>query len=239
LPANGSRRSCSLSPEDKKHADCTRWPRLPPLPPVFSGLCAETIFDQHCAIGAAYSMPSRRSALKARLAIVAGGTAHSGDGCRDLAAQLLAAKNLQLRICGKCAEILPTFQRVFFNREYAGSNPPRSARHSGAQLRFLKNAKKGRKQGFSRIRYRLQAPNSLFLGRQLPKVSGYVRQYSPFAKTTAGDRVRSELRRPSCSAFDPFSSHLFVKSGVSKQVLHDEGGSRFSVLISFLTKGFE
>jgi len=41
-----------------------------------------------------------------------------------------AAWSLRPRIQGKCGEILPTFQKAFFNRECASSNPPRSANHS-------------------------------------------------------------------------------------------------------------
>jgi hypothetical protein len=41
--------------------------------------------------------------------------------------------------------------------------------------------------GFSRVGYRLQTPKSLILGRQLPKVSSHVGEYSRFAETFGGD----------------------------------------------------
>jgi hypothetical protein len=46
---------------------------------------------------------------------------------------------------------------------------------------------------FSRVRYGLQTPNSLISGRQSPKVSGHIREYSRFAETVGGDLVRSLL----------------------------------------------
>jgi len=55
--------------------------------------------------------------------------------------------------------------------------------------------------GFSYVRIGLQAPNSLILGRQLPKVSGHVREYSRFEETFGGEEVRSALHGPSCSPF--------------------------------------
>jgi hypothetical protein len=47
--------------------------------------------------------------------------------------------------------------------------------------------------GFSRVRLRLQTPNSATAGRQSAKVSGHTPEYSRFAETVGGDRVRSRL----------------------------------------------
>jgi hypothetical protein len=57
-------------------------------------------------------------------------------------------------------------------------------------------------RGFSSTRDRLQALNLLILERQLPKVSGHVREYSRFAETTGGDRFRYVLRGSPYSPFD-------------------------------------
>jgi hypothetical protein len=45
--------------------------------------------------------------------------------------------------------------------------------------------------GFSRVRLRLQTPKSAIAGRQSAKVSDHTREYSRFAETVGGDRVRS------------------------------------------------
>jgi hypothetical protein len=53
-----------------------------------------------------------------------------------------SCKSLQPQISRISAEIPPTFQRAFLNRECAGSNPPRSARQSDNwRLRSLKSEK--------------------------------------------------------------------------------------------------
>ena len=76
-------------------------------------------------------------------------------------AQLPAAKVLQPQIWRKSAEIPPTFQRAFLNREYASSNPPRSARQSDNwRLLSLKSYKCPPIAAFCRFTLRLQAPDS-------------------------------------------------------------------------------
>ena len=61
--------------------------------------------------------------------------------------------------------------------------------------------------GFSRGRLSLQTPKSAIAGRQLAKVSGHTREYSRFAETVGGDRVRSRLppggRSPSWDVLGP------------------------------------
>ena len=65
--------------------------------------------------------------------------------------------------------------------------------------------------GFSRIRFRLQTPNSPIFGRELPKVSGHVRDYSRFAETAAGDRVRSRLPPDRTMSSNPSRSAGFAE----------------------------
>ena len=65
-----------------------------------------------------------------------------------------------------------------------------------------KAQEKAGNSGFLRIRFSLQAPNSPILGRQLPKVSSRIREYSRFAETLARDLVRYALQGAPSSPFD-------------------------------------
>ena len=56
-------------------------------------------------------------------------TASSRDGCVSSVLSLQLQKSPTPNFAGS-AEILPTYQRVFLNRECASSNPPRSASQS-------------------------------------------------------------------------------------------------------------
>jgi hypothetical protein len=69
---------------------------------------------------------------------------------------------------GKCREIPPTFQRAFSNREYASSNPPRSATHSAFQRSSFLTTRKARQmrafpiaQGLQRRSFALFRPRTL------------------------------------------------------------------------------
>jgi hypothetical protein len=57
-----------------------------------------------------------------------------------------------------------------------------------------------RNAGFSRVRFCLRTPVSPDVRWKLPKVSGLLREYSRFAETFAGDRVRPRLPREGTSA---------------------------------------
>src|SRR6202140_418332 len=105
-----------------------------------------------------------------------------------------SCKSLQHQISRKSAEIPPTFQRAFLNRECASSNPPRSARQSvNWRLYSRKSHKCPPIAVFCRLARRLQAPNSDNLRAKSPIVSGKYLKYSRFWETATGDRVRSGL----------------------------------------------
>src|ERR1700733_13161879 len=55
-----------------------------------------------------------------------------------------SCKSLQQQISMKIAEIPPTFQRAFLNRECGSSNPPRSARQSGSRRKYPSKERKAR-----------------------------------------------------------------------------------------------
>src|ERR1700733_5139139 len=55
-----------------------------------------------------------------------------------------SCKSLQQQISMKIAEIPPTFQRAFLNRECGSSNPPRSAKHSAFQRISFFSSRKAR-----------------------------------------------------------------------------------------------
>jgi hypothetical protein len=83
--------------------------------------------------------------------------------------------SLQPQILGKSAEILPTFQRAFFNLECASSNPPRSANQSYTwRLCSHKSHKLPPVAGFCELATGLQTPISLNSEAKMPIVSGGV-----------------------------------------------------------------
>ena len=75
-------------------------------------------------------------------------------------------------------------------RRFESSRP---SQHSGVRSSSPGNARLGVNARFPRVRFRLQTPNSVISGRQLPKVSSHDREYSRFADTVGGDSVRSRL----------------------------------------------
>jgi hypothetical protein len=105
-----------------------------------------------------------------------------------------SCKSLQPQISRISAEIPPTFQRAFLNRECAGSNPPRSARHSCVRPGLPRDARMGRNPGFSRIRFSLWTPGLPRLRRKSAKISGLLRNYSRFGEIMSGDRFDHDCR---------------------------------------------
>jgi hypothetical protein len=106
-----------------------------------------------------------------------------------------SCKSLQPQISRKSAEIPPTFQRAFLNRECPSSNPAKSARHSlSYRLCALESNKCLPIAGFCEVAIRLYTPNSNNLGAKSPIVSGLLLKYSRFLETGARDRARSALR---------------------------------------------
>jgi hypothetical protein len=70
-------------------------------------------------------------------------------------------------------------------------DPFQVSRDSGIRPRSLGNARMAGNAGFSRARFRLRTPKSAIGTRQSANVSGHAREYSRFAETVGGDRVRS------------------------------------------------
>jgi len=60
------------------------------------------------------------------------------------------------------------------------------------------------------------------LGRQSAKVSGHLHEYSRFAETNAGDRVRSALRGPPGSRFDRLLEPFVREIGNFHGALRDD-----------------
>ena len=118
----------------------------------------------------------------------------SRDGCvsNTLSLQLQKSPTPNSR---KSAEIPPTFQRAFLNRECASSNPPRSARQCGRPRFNLNRSQKSPPMAaFRNSVAGLQTPDFTDCGPKWPKVSGHLLNYSRFPETPTGDRVRSALR---------------------------------------------
>jgi hypothetical protein len=71
-------------------------------------------------------------------------------------------------------------------------------RRQPASLAFGQTSEETRERagnrGFSRIRFRLQAPGLPKLREKSPKVSGQIRKYSRFAETVCGDRFDHHCR---------------------------------------------
>ena len=104
------------------------------------------------------------------------------------------AKNLQGKNQGKRREILPIFQRDYFNRECASSIPSWSASHSCVRPGLPRDARMARKSRlFAHSSLSLDS-NSPDMGRKSPKVSGPVREYSRFAETIGGDWFDHDCR---------------------------------------------
>src|SRR5438445_4101335 len=84
-------------------------------------------------------------------------------------------------ISRKNAEIPPTFQRAFLNRECASSNPPRSARQcTGPKLDLNQSQKGPPTAGFCNSATGLHAPNLRGNPPKVPKVSGHSLNNSRF-----------------------------------------------------------
>ena len=94
-----------------------------------------------------------------------------------------SCKSLQPQFSRKKAEVPPTFQRAFFNRECGSSNPPRSARQSGRlgidPNRCQKSPAMG---GFCNSAGGLHAPDFTDHGPKSRKVSGSSLEYSRFRR---------------------------------------------------------
>jgi hypothetical protein len=121
-----------------------------------------------------------------------------------------SCKSLQPQIWRKSAEIPPTFQRAFLNREYASSNPPRSASQS-LNLRLLvdESDKCPPIAAFRELTLCLCAPKLNNLSAKSPIVSSPHMKYSRFWETCAGDRARSALRGVGRSLAQRFSRAIW------------------------------